>query len=79
MTCNNSIYLTLVNATDGTEESPSDEEDGDEVPEVTVDILGHPILPKAHVETLKSRQVAVRKIFTKAYSKFNYSCIFMIF
>jgi hypothetical protein len=51
----------------------------EEVPEVMVDALGHPILPTRHVVTLKSRQDVVREVFTKAYSKFNFSCLTMIF
>jgi hypothetical protein len=79
MTYNNTIYLTLINAMNGAEKSSSDEEEGEEVLKVMVDILGHPILPKTHIESLKLRQVVVREIFTKAYSKFNFSCISMIF
>ena len=50
----------------------SDKED--EVLEVAVDISGHPILPSCRTVPLKLRQDVVREIFTKAYSKFNFSC-----
>ena len=72
ITRNNSIHLTLINATDEAEKSASDEEEQEEVTEVKVDVLGHPILPKARIVSLKLRQVVVHEVFTKAYSKFNF-------
>jgi hypothetical protein len=51
----------------------------EEVLEVMVDASGHPILPTRHVVTLKSRQDVVCEVFMKAYSKFNFSCLTMIF
>ena len=44
-----------------------------------MDPFGHPILPTHHVVHLKSRQAVVREIFTKAYCKFNFSYLNMIF
>jgi len=49
----------------------SDEEE--EVPEVTVDASGHPVLPASYVARLKARQDVVREVFTKAYGKFELS------
>ena len=56
----------------------SDEEE-DEIPEVMVDVLGHPILPTCHAARLKSQQDVVREIFTKAYSMFKLSYLTIIF
>ena len=39
-----------------------------------MDASGHPILPTSHPADLKSQQVVVRDIFTKAYSKFRIYC-----
>ena len=39
-----------------------------------MDASGHPILLTSHPADLKSQQVVVRDIFTKAYSKFRISC-----
>lgn len=60
------------------EKQPSDGEE-EEVPEVMVDVLGHSILPMHHIVHLKLRQDVVREIFTKAYSKFNFYCLTIIF
>lgn len=38
-----------------------------------MDDLGHPILPTSLPTHLKSQQDIVRDIFTKAYSKYNFS------
>ena len=55
------------------------EEEEEEVPEVQVDELGHPLLPTCNAVDLKSRQVVVHEIFTKAYGKFNFSYLTIIF
>ena len=44
-----------------------------------VDVLGHPILPTNYVTYLKSQQDVIYEIFTKAYSKFIFSYLTMIF
>lgn len=49
------------------------------MPEVMVDVLGHPILPTCHAARLKSQQDVVREIFTKAYSMFKLSYLTIIF
>lgn len=56
----------------------SDEEE-DEIPEVMVDVLGHPILPPCEALCLKSRQHVVREVFAKAYSKFKLLCLTILF
>lgn len=73
---NNFVYLTLVNDTDkDAEEKSSSDEESEKVPVVEVDESGHPILPTCGKNmNLKLRQVVVRQIFTKAYSKFGFSC-----
>jgi hypothetical protein len=44
-----------------------------------VDASGHPILPTCNAVDLKSWQDVVRDIFTKAYSKFNFAYLTIIF
>ena len=51
--------------------SPLDEEDNEKVPEVEVDVSGHPILP-ARPAGAKLQQALVRTIFAKAYCRFNF-------
>jgi uncharacterized protein YcgL (UPF0745 family) len=70
----NSIYLIRKKATDEALETPSNKEEEDEVPEVMVDVLGNPILPTSLPKNLRSQQDLVREMFTKAYSKFYFSC-----
>ena len=51
-------------------------EEEEDLPEIKVDILGHPILPACQAVHLKSRQDIIHDIFTKAYSKFYfYDCL----
>ena len=72
---NSSVYLMLINATDEEEEEGNGRFDEEEdIPEVAVDASGHPILPTSCPAGLKSQQVVVRDVFTKAYSKFELSC-----
>ena len=61
------------------EKSSSDKVDEEDIPEVKVDVLGHPILPMCNVVALKSRQDVVREIFTKAYGMFDFSYLTMMF
>lgn len=53
------------------EKGLSDEEGDEEVPEVTVDVSGHPILPPWIALRPQSQQHLVREVFVKAYSKLD--------
>ena len=44
-----------------------------------MDKSGHPILPTCDVVHLKPKQDVVREVFTKAYSKFNFSYLNITF
>ena len=79
MTYNGPVY-SLINAIDEAEEkSPFNKGDEEELPEVMVDMLGHPILPIHPITNLRAQQDVVREIFTKAYSKLNLCCVTLIF
>ena len=55
------------------DEKGSSDNEEEEVLKVMVDILGHLILPTCNPAWLKLQQDIVHNIFTKAYSKFDFS------
>ena len=80
ITYNDLVHLMLINATDKDpnkdNENGSSDDERERTSDVTVDDLGHPVLSTcSHTTmTLKICQSVVREIFSKAYSKFDFSC-----
>lgn len=50
----------------------SNSDEGEDIPEIRVDVAGNPLLPSDHVVSIKIRQDLIREIFTKAYGELFY-------